>query len=1037
MSKKALLFVAVLSVIATGLRAQIISGKVVSNEQEPLPGVLIQLANDGNIGASTDADGRFRLNPGQHVKYPIQLIFKYVGYAPLELDIYEETSDVGEVVLRNDRFSLNEVVVVAYGEQKRQDLTGAVSSVDGQELLKNPITSLEQSLEGKLTGVQVTQATGAPGGAVTINVRGASSISAGTEPLYVVDGLPVVSKDLSDVGGYQGNFLSGIADINPNDIASIEVLKDASAAALYGSRASNGVILITTKKGASGRTKVTLDSYIGWQDIAHKLEFLNAEEYIAARNEAIDNYNTSLGLTPNDATYKQHVTGAVPGADTDWFDAITQKGLQTSHQLTVSGGNERTQFYASGGYYKQDGAIKHSSYDRYNLRTNIGHKINRKLRLDANVALSSSLTHRITGDNNIYSPWYNMLSASPDYTIYNEDGSYGNINNSRRNPVQLAEEDKQTSRKWRALFNLKGTWDILPELHYHLNLGGDYNVLHELQIWPSTSLQGASENGETRDGRDFTYTHLAENTLEYAHTWGKLKFNGLLGYSYQKTTLDNAYVDGTDFVSPTLVYVNSAGKIAYGGSYVEENALQSLFARTNFDFDNRYLLELSFRSDASSKFSSDNRVGYFPAASAGWKLTEEKFWKKNNTLNDLKIRASIGYTGNQEGIGNYEYHQTYSASSIKYNGKSGLSFPTYKPNPDLKWEKTLQYDLGFDAILFDHRVELIFDWYKKDTRDLLLTHSINSLSGYSNITSNVGSLTNSGVELGITTHNLTGKFKWNTTFNFTYSHNEVTELVKNAQGEEPYIATGFCNVLQVGEPMASFFLIRADGIFQSKEEILAQRNGQELWDKGIRPGDVKYYDKNEDGVINSQDRVVSGSPFPNVFGSIANNFSYKGFDLSIDLQYSLGAKLYEAWKASAAGLGNQGGHPNAYGIVKSEWDDRWTETNPSGKAPRAVANGAAYDNNVLNYTTRYLEDADYLKIRNLSLGYTLPQSAVKQLGIQKLRIYGTIHNLYTFTGYDGYDPEVTLFPNRANYRGYDSGAVPQLRSFVFGFNLTF
>lgn len=418
MSKKALLFVAVLSVIATGLRAQIISGKVVSNEQEPLPGVLIQLANDGNIGASTDADGRFRLNPGQHVKYPIQLIFKYVGYAPLELDIYEETSDVGEVVLRNDRFSLNEVVVVAYGEQKRQDLTGAVSSVDGQELLKNPITSLEQSLEGKLTGVQVTQATGAPGGAVTINVRGASSISAGTEPLYVVDGLPVVSKDLSDIGGYQGNFLSGIADINPNDIASIEVLKDASAAALYGSRASNGVILITTKKGASGRTKVTLDSYIGWQDIAHKLEFLNAEEYIAARNEAIDNYNTSLGLTPNDATYKQHVTGAVPGADTDWFDAITQKGLQTSHQLTVSGGNERTQFYASGGYYKQDGAIKHSSYDRYNLRTNIGHKINRKLRLDANVALSSSLTHRITGDNNIYSPWYNMLSASPDYTIY-------------------------------------------------------------------------------------------------------------------------------------------------------------------------------------------------------------------------------------------------------------------------------------------------------------------------------------------------------------------------------------------------------------------------------------------------------------------------------------------------------------------------------------------------------------------------------------------------------------------------------------------
>lgn len=1037
MRKQTLWFVATLLFVVTGLRAQVISGKIVNADQEALPGVVVNLAGNKKVAATTNVDGQFSLNLGRGVKYPIQLNINYVGYDPYDLDIYEETSDVGTIVLRTERFSLNEVVVVAYGQQKRRDLTGAVSSVDGKELLKNPVTSLEQSLEGKLSGVQVTQSTGAPGGAISINIRGASSISAGTEPLYVVDGLPVVSKDLSDVGGYQGNSLSGIADINPNDIASIEVLKDASAAALYGSRASNGVILITTKKGASGRTKVTLDSYIGWQDIAHRIEFLNATDYIAARNEAIDNYNTSLGLTASDATYKQHVTGAVPGADTDWYGAITQKGLQTSHQLTISGGNDRTQFYASGGYFKQEGAIINSSYDRYNLRTNIGHQINSKLRIDANVALSSSLTHRITGDNNIYSPWYNVLSVSPDYVIYNEDGSYGNVNNSRRNPVQLALEDKQTSRKWRALFNLKGTWDILPELHYHINLGGDYNILHELQIWPSTSLQGASYNGDTVDGRAFTYSHLAEHTLDYTHTWGQLKFSGLLGYSYQKTTLDNAYVEGINFVSPSLVYIDSAAETPWGGSYLEENALQSYFARVNLDYKDRYLLELSFRSDASSKFSPDNRIGYFPAASAGWKVSQEKFWKENKTVNDLKIRASIGYTGNQEGIGNYEYHQTYSASSIIYNGKSGYGFPYYMPNPDLTWEKTLQFDLGFDATLLNRRVELTFDWYKKDTHDLLLTHSINSLSGYSSITSNVGSLSNTGIEVGITTHNLTGKFKWNTAFNFTYSHNEVTELVKNANGEEPYITTGFCNVLQVGEPMAAFYMIKAEGIYQTREEILAQPGGQALWDKGIRPGDVKYYDKNADGIINSDDRVLSGSPFPNVFGSLSNNFSYKGFDLSIDLQYSLGAKLYAAWKASAAGLGNQGGHPNAYAILKSEWEDRWTESNPSGTAPRAVANGAAYDNNVLNYTTRYLEDADFLKIRNVSLGYTLPQSLTKQVGISSLRVYGTIHNLYTFTGYDGFDPEVALFPTRTNYRGYDSGSVPQLRSFVFGINLTF
>lgn len=1027
----------VLSSLFNEAEAQVIRGSVVNAEQEPLIGVIVKLNSNSNLSAVTNADGQFKLNVGKNVKYPIQLQFNYVGYNPYDIDVYEQAEDLGTIVLRDKRFSLNNVVVVAYGAQKRRELTGAVSSIDGKELVKNPVTSLEQALEGKLSGVQVTQATGAPGGAVSINVRGTSSISAGNEPLYVVDGLPVVSTDLSDVGGYQGNSLSGLADINPNDIASIEVLKDASAAALYGSRASNGVVLITTKKGREGKTQVSLDSYIGYQDIAHKLDFLNASEYVAARNEAIDNYNTSLELTPADATYKKHVTAAVPGADTNWFDEITQKGLQTSHQLTISGGNSQTQFYASGGYYKQEGAIINTGYERYNLRTNIAHQVNNRLNVAANIALSTSNTERATGDNNIYSPWINAISVSPDFSIYDADGRYGNVNNSRRNPIQLIKEEPQNSKKYRAIVNLNATYDILPALHYHLNLGGDFNILHERQVWPSTSLQGASTNGDIVDGRAFTFTHLAEHTLDYTHTWGALSLKALGGYSYQKTKVDNAYVEGINFVSPSLIYLDSAGEIAYGGSSAENNALQSFFTRANLNYADRYLLELSFRSDASSKFASDKRVGYFPAASAGWQISDEAFFPKTNTVNDLKLRASVGYTGNQEGIGNYAYHQTYSASSIKYNGKSGYSFPSSKPNPDLTWEKTLQYDLGFDAILFNRRVEVVFDWFKKDTHDLLLSHSINSLSGYSTTTSNVGNITNSGVEFAITTHNLTGKFKWDSRFNITYTKNEVTELVQNAQGEQPYITTGFCNILQVGEPMASFFLIRADGIYQSKEEILAQPGGQALWDKGIRPGDVKYYDKNQDGVINSEDRVVSGSPFPNVFGSLSNNFNYRGFDLSIDLQYSLGAKLYAAWKANGTGAGNQGGHANGYGILREEWENRWTEDNPSGSAPRAVAYGAAYENNITNYTTRYLEDADYLKVRNVSLGYTLPASAVKQLGISRLRFYATVHNLYTFTSYDGFDPEVTLFPNRTTYRGYDSGSVPQLRSFIFGLNLTF
>ena len=622
MKKQVLLFVAILSALATGLNAQVIKGKIVNADQEPLIGAVVKLAGNNKAGASTDVNGQFALNVGRSVKYPIQLKVDYVGYDPYDLDIYEETSDVGTIVLRTERFSLNEVVVVAYGQQKRRDLTGAISSVDGKELLKNPVTSLEQSLEGKLSGVQVTQATGAPGGAVSINIRGTSSITAGNEPLYVVDGLPVVTKDLSDVGGYQGNSLSGIADINPNDIASVEVLKDASAAALYGSRASNGVILITTKKGAAGRTKVTLDSYIGFQNLQKKLKFLNASNYVAARNEAIDNYNTSLGLSPGDAAFKQHVTAAVPGADTNWLDQITQNGLQTSHQLTISGGNDRTQFYASGGYYKQEGAIINTSYERYNLRTNIGHQLNKRIHIDANIALSTSDTWRATGDGNIYSPWRNALFVSPDYPVYNESGAYSSVNTGGRNPVQLIKEEPQSSKKYRALVNLKGSLLILPGLYYHLNLGGDYNILHETQVWPSTSLQGASVNGETVDGRAFTFTNLAEHTIDYSHTWAALSLKALAGYSYQKTTVDNAYVDGINFVSPSLIYLDSAGEITYGGSYVEKNALQSLFARVNLSYSDRYLLELSFRSDASSKFAPNKRVGYFPAASAGWQVSQ-------------------------------------------------------------------------------------------------------------------------------------------------------------------------------------------------------------------------------------------------------------------------------------------------------------------------------------------------------------------------------------------------------------------------------
>ena len=873
---------------------------------------------------------------------------------------------------------------------------------------------------------------------MVVNIRGTSSISAGNEPLYVVDGMPILSADFSQKAGYQGNTLSGVADINPADIASVEVLKDASAAALYGSRASNGVVLITTKRGSSGRTRVTLDSYVGVQNLWRKLQFLPTAEHVAARNEAINNYNNSLGLSPTDATYKKPVAAAQEGADTDWIDAITRTALHTNHQLALSGGTDQTQFYASLGYYDQQGVMKKTDYTRYNLRTNLTNRISRTVKISADIALSSATTNRATGDGNLYSPWINALSASPDYAVRTASGSFGSINASKYNPVALIDEQEQVTRKYRAIVGLKTTWNILPELRYNLDLGGDYIFMHETGVFPRGTIRGARSNGDVHDLRGFSFSNLAEHTLDYFHQWDKLAFKALLGYSYQKTTLDNNFVRGTNFVSPMLKYINSAGSVTEGSSSLSEYALQSLFGRVNLNYADRYLLEASLRSDASSKFAPGRRVGYFPAASLGWIVSEEGFFPKTKTLSDLKLRAAVGYTGNQEGIGYYDYFNTYRASDVAYIGQSGLAFPNSRPNPDLTWEKTLQYDLGVDAALFDRRLELTLDWYHKDTRDLLLSHPINALSGYTRTTSNVGRIRNEGFEAMITGHPLRGRgLTWDVRLSFGYQHNEVVALTKKADGTDNFIEVGPSNILQVGRPMATFYLIRAEGIYQSKEEILAQPGGEALWKRGIRPGDVKYYDKDGNGIINNNDRVAAGSPFPKITGAFINNFAYKGFDLGLDLQYALGAKIYATWKGAYTGGGGQGGEPNGYAIFRDEYEARWTPEHPSTDRPRAVADGAAYTNNMMNYTTRFLEKADFLRIRNVTLGYTLPDETVRHLGLSRLRLYAQVNNLYTFTAYDGFDPEVAMNPDRATYRGYDSGSVPHPRSFLFGMNLSF
>lgn len=1024
----------VLSVISffTAPAQEIITGLVVDAYNEPLPGAVVKVPGTKAV-STTDVDGKFSL------ELPAGAGFIQVDFIGMETKTVKPEKNL-VIHMETVSHQLDDVVVVAYGKVSRANLSSSVSTVKGEDLELTPAASLENALQGRLAGVQVTSATGAPGGAVQVSVRGTGSFSAGNAPLYVVDGMPIISSDLTQKGGYQGNSISGIVDINPADIESIEVLKDASASALYGSRATNGVILITTKKGRASRTKVSLSGYTGWQDLPHKLTKLNATEHVAARNEAIDNYNSSLGLTEGAPGFVSHVSAAREGADTDWVDLLTRNASISNIQLSITGGNEQTRFFLSGGIFSQDGVLRGTDYRRINLRSNISHQISRRLSVEANIALSSSKNTRSTGDNNIYSPWNAARMVSPDYLPYNADGSFANVNPGSYNPVQLYKEDaEQTGRKYRVIANVNGYWHIIDGLTYNLNLGGDYNILHERGVFPETSIQGAASRGQVSDYRGFTFSNLVENTLTYKRQIGNFDVTGLLGYSYQYTKTDNNYVRGINFLSPALSYINSAGEIDGGSSSLVENSLQSIFGRIGVVYNNRYIGEFSLRSDSSSKFAPKKRRGYFPAGSVAWRVSEEPFFNwENEVVSDLKVRASVGLTGNQEGISNYGYQTVYSATG-SYNGDPGLTFTSSQPNPDLTWEKALQWGAGVDVSLFNRRLEVTFDYYNKDTRDLLISHSINSLTGYSTRTDNIGSIRNYGIDFAVISRNLASRsFSWTTTLNLSWGKNKVTGLNKDAQGNDVVTTTGYCNILKTGEPFAAFYVIRADGLWQSEEEILASPGGNELWNSGVRPGDVKYYDKDANGIINGNDRVISGTPFPKVFGSMLNEFQFRGIDLALDLQYSLGSKLYAGWKQGVNGMGNLGGSANGNSILKSEWENRWTPEHTDTDVPRAVYGpGGAYTNNSMTYTSRFLENGDFLRIRNITLGYSFPSRLLESLSISQLRVYITVANLYTFTKYDGYDPEVAIFPTRYDYRGYDSGSVPQSRSFTFGVNLTF
>ncbi|HPI07264.1 MAG TPA: TonB-dependent receptor [Saprospiraceae bacterium] len=962
---------------------QIITGKVVSSDGEVLPGVTV-LETGTNNGAITDAGGAYRLRASDAA---VTIEFSLIGFTKQIVQV--SGRKVIDVVLESDQNKLNEVVVIGYGVEQKALLTGAVGEIKSDQLKDLPVSTLDGIMQGQTAGVQVVQNSGTPGAANSVRIRGVSSIGGSSQPLYVIDGIPVTTGDYAQVG-YEGQGINALSDLSPNDIASISILKDAAAAAIYGARASNGVVLITTKRGKNEKAVINFNAYYGVQQVWRTLDMLDARGWMEYRNDLAG----AEVFTPEQMNNIQ--------INTDWQDVIFQNAPISNYELSSSGGNDKTKVFLSGNLFQQDGIVIGTDYRRINGRVNVDHKMTNRLTVGTSIGITYSKMNRVEGDQTLHGPLPNGISTPAIFPVYNTDGSY-NQEGPYSNAVSIAQEAINQNFSYRTIANIYADYNILPGLTFSTKWGLDFLNFREHAYESIKTVQGAKFNGLGFE----TYTNVlnlvSNNLLKYQKSFGEHSAEFLVGYSFEKYESRFSFIRGQDYADPSLQYINTAATIVSASSGASDNGLRSFFGRANYNFADKYLLTLTGRIDGSSRFGENNRNGFFPAVSAGWRISQEDFFKVN-AVSELKLRASYGLTGNDD-IPAFLYAALYGITT--YNGQPGV-YPSNIPNPDLKWESTTQLNLGLDLGLFDNRIVLSADFYNKQTKDLLLARPLPTSSGFGTITENVGSVENKGVELSLTTDNLAGRdLTWTTRINFSLNRNKVLELY----GDQPIDDLGRgSNRIEEGEPI---------GIFYSYE-----------W-QGIDPstGDVVYADKNFDGELSTADRTKVGNPHPDFIAGMTNTLNYKRFDLSFFFQGSYGNDVFNGSRLFLESL--QGGD-NQLAIVENRWRQPGDITNipdATNDPVRAAANKRV--------SSRFIEDGSYLRLKNLTFGYTIINNNSARAYVSKLRMYFSGQNLLTFTNYTGLDPEV-------NYRGNDNAVIgtdfftfPQVRSYTVGFNLTF
>lgn len=998
---------------------------IVSDDQGPLSNVSV-LVKGTNNGTVTNESGAYSIE----VKAATVLVFRSIGFE--EQEVLVEDEGPLNVVLLPESEDLNEVVVVGYGSQQRRDVTGSVAPVKMANVREQSLTSADQALSGQIAGVSVNTSNGTPGGGPRIQVRGIGAIGAGSEPLYVIDGFPVPSSS-----SQQSNPMSAI---NPQDIESMTILKDASATAIYGSRGANGVVMITTKKGISGKPTIRISANTGLQSVPEtgRPDLMNGQEFAQWRKEAIsDRIRFEEGREPTvDDIPEIYRNPELIGEGTNWFDEVTRVSSMSDINLNVAGGSENIRTYVSAGYFNQEGVMLNTGFERFSLRANVDATLGEKLNVGFNVAPSLSYTRggvRGQGRDEGFD------IASPIPSVYNEDGSYNAYIQSPGsfgipNPVMALNETTNKANRTKILMNTYGEYEILDNLKFKSTFNVDFEDTSSEYFRPSIlGNQNAAPPSVPSGnyGRGKYLNWLNENTLNYDVSTDEHSFSGLLGFTVQSQNFESAHFNGEQFPDDDIHTLNAAARIT-GGTDKSDWSLISYLARANYSYLSRYLVTATVRTDGSSRFGSNNRWGTFPSLALGWILSEENFLKDTEWINELKLRASYGFTGNFN-IGNYSYMSNIGTRDYVFNGTlaSGRVMNTLG-NPNLGWEKMRELNVGFDFSLLDNRLLLSADFYSRNTQDLLLNVEIPQSSGFGSVTENRGDVQNRGIELAVNSQNIAkDDFGWNTNLNISFNKNKVIAL---GRSDDP-IYSGLSsegnptNITQIGSPVGMLYGYIVDGIYQNEADLEKYPAFP-----GAIPGNMRFRDVNQDGEITPfQDFAVIGNPYPDFTWGITNTLNYKRFDLRVLVVGSMGAEMiratnYYSWNID--GVFN----------VQKNVADRWRSEQQPGNGIVPTTNGTGRGRVMFRDTHSYsVEKTDYAWIKNITVGYNVPGGLGEGKFINSVRLYATIQNAFLFTDYSG-NPEGT------NYNRPDTGALvpgvdysnyPVPRIFTIGTNFTF